>query len=210
MNDYSDREFKISVILAMTEDCAIGRSSDNTIPWDCSPDRHDFYMLTGSFNNSHNITLLVMGSKTFESLPYRMQTEGSKHGRHRLIISRSETIDPVKYPNSYILNDIANLKTWVTEQRSKGIGYNLIYYIGGAYHLPRILRSKSLEYVYLTVIRDNDQKMMATCDVKIDNPFKNESLEIHTWDRPREYDHGVYFKYVLKPKAQSQQISLDK
>lgn len=150
-----------STILACDDKGGIGKN--NNIPWNCSEDLKFFSMTTKNTDREYKINAVIMGRKTYESLPCPILP-----GRLNIVLSCShlETL--------YFLNKMINTKDdkhiWYSNNFKRAINFlkstswvDKIFVIGGASLYKLALNHPKCSTVYLTRIK-GDYK----CDVKVD------------------------------------------
>ncbi|MDX1905229.1 MAG: dihydrofolate reductase [Thermonemataceae bacterium] len=122
----------MALIVAVAENNVIG--SEGKIPWHLAEDMNFFRKLT-----EHNV--IIMGRKTFESLPRRLPN------RIHIIISRNRRFVP-PYDDCYVVN---SLDAAIDFSRTF-VGKN-IFIIGGGEIYQQALQKKAVEKIFLTKVQ---------------------------------------------------------
>lgn len=155
----------VSLILACTLDGGIG--NNNKIPWDIKDDMLKFKKITIETEDKTKKNALIMGSKTYMSLPVKKLKD-----RINIVISRTDENNKMYRDNDIIKFysiDIALNYCYNNNNIEK------IYVIGGSYLYNYFLENNKLIYsIYLSIIKDNYE-----CDtsINIERIFKNFKLE---------------------------------
>lgn len=171
---------QISLILACTFDGGIGY--ENKIPWHIKSDLKKFKNITSNTINNLKQNAVIMGSKTYTSLPCN-----NLENRINIILSKNKNINNITYNNiddalSYCINNdfIEN-----------------IYIIGGA-QIYNIFLTNYIHYIdniYLTLLKDYYK-----CDtyILIKDIFSNFNFILHD-DYNNEKD--TYISYICEKKS---------
>jgi dihydrofolate reductase len=164
-------------------DCHNGIGKKNRIPWSSSEDLKRFRIVTER-------ATMIMGSKTFFSLPINKRPLPGKHRKSIVITFNPSDIKFNKYrdtPNLEILTYSTFLSKYDSTEREE------MFVIGGA-EIIELFR-KEINVVYLTRIKGG-----YTCDrfVNMDEFVQPDSLEYM-----EECDDHTYYIYNMKNKKMS-------
>ena len=108
--------------LIVTCDDKLGIGKNGTIPWLLKDDTEFFkYVTTGTHSPSGGLNAVVMGRRTWESIP-----DKHKPLRHRINIILSKTMEEHDVGNLIVVRDIANAIS-----KANGRGVRTIYFAGG-------------------------------------------------------------------------------
>lgn len=131
---------KFHLVVAVDSELGIGKN--NTLPWKLKGDLQYFRQLTSQPDVAGKTNAVIMGRKTWESLP-----EKSKPLKDRLniVVSRNQDY-PV--PENVLLALSLEQALALTERPS----IDKIFVIGGAELYKEALKHKDLNYIYLTSI----------------------------------------------------------
>lgn len=158
----------ISMIVAIDNKNGIGK--DNTLLYNIKEDMHRFKVLT----IGHNV---IMGSKTFESLPNKKPLTG----RHNIVLTRD--IDKYKddiCDNLEFENDFSKLLTSIKDSQIE-------YFVIGGEQIYKMFLPYS-ERLYITEI-DSDKEADSHFE------FNKEEFEIEEFEE-RTSNDGLVYKFV--------------
>jgi len=173
----------VSLILACTLDGGIGHN--NKIPWNIKDDMLKFRKITMETENKSKNNALIMGSRTYMSLPVKKLKD-----RINIVISRTDENNKMYQDNDILkfsLIDKALKYCYDNDNIEK------IYVIGGSYLYNYFLENNKLIHsIYLSIIKDNHE-----CDthVNILTIFKNFKLE-----KDITYMNNDYISYICYNK----------
>jgi dihydrofolate reductase len=149
-----------SLILACTIDGGIG--IDNKIPWDIKEDLKLFQEITTKIDNNYNSfkkNAIIMGRKTWESLPYKPL----KNRLNIIISTKPNKINTYNNCNIAIFNNL----DYALQYCYNDISIDNVFVIGGKSLYDLCLfnpyYSKYLTYIHLSVVPKK-----YTCDTYID------------------------------------------
>tara|TARA_B110001450_G_scaffold248926_1_gene265671 strand:- start:662 stop:1198 length:537 start_codon:yes stop_codon:yes gene_type:complete len=174
----------VSLILACTLDGGIG--NNNKIPWDIKDDMLKFKKITLETEDKTKKNALIMGSKTYMSLPVKKLKD-----RINIVISRTDENNKL-----YRDNDIIKFYSIDIALNYCNNNNNIekIYIIGGSYLYNYFLENNRLIHsIYLSIIKDNYE-----CDtsINIEGVFKNFKLE-----KDINYMNDDYISYICYNKT---------
>jgi dihydrofolate reductase len=135
---------QFNLIVAMCRNNGIGYKGQ--MPWRISQDLEYFSKITkGNGNN-----VVIMGNKTWESLPIKKNNERGLNGRDNFILSSKNNFE-------ILINDNHLVKTFISLDEmeiylNKNNIYEEIWIIGGASIYKQILETKKIKYCYITII----------------------------------------------------------
>lgn len=174
----------VSLILACTLDGGIG--NNNKIPWDIKDDMLKFKKITLETEDKTKKNALIMGSKTYMSLPVKKLKD-----RINIVISRTDE-------NNKLYRDNDIIKFYSIDMALNYCNNNnnieKIYIIGGSYLYNYFLENNRLIHsIYLSIIKDNYE-----CDtsINIEGVFKNFKLE-----KDINYMNDDYISYICYNKT---------
>lgn len=171
-----------AIIVACTPNGGIGK--DNKIPWFIKEDLRYFQKTTLTTNNSSKINAIIMGKKTWESLPIKPLS-----GRLNVIISTSLKQDDIQ--GVLIARSLEHAHS-ILKQYSF---IDKIFVIGGA----RLYRDAVFDYHYTKLYLTNIYKEY-DCDTFIDlklfkeryKIIKEGKIQISNNIDNNEYSHDEY------------------
>jgi dihydrofolate reductase len=131
----------LNIIVACDENYGIGK--DNKIPWSNKEDLNHFYNCTKG-------TCVIMGRKTWESLPHKPLKE-----RDNIVLSKTLITNECK-----VFGDIIELTNYITK-------YNTVWIIGGS-EIYNLFINHKIDYIYITI-----QKGIYECDTFFPNIWMN-------------------------------------
>jgi dihydrofolate reductase / thymidylate synthase len=135
------------IVAYQRKDRGIG-NNDNSIPWYISEDLQYFKKQTSSKESPNETNVLIMGRKTWESIP---ESRRALSGRSCYVVSRNEDIEFKSYVESFknthlthklddtvsLISNIPNMNIWI---------------IGGSSIYNELITSFSLSEIYVTEI----------------------------------------------------------
>ena len=130
---------KISLIAAMSENRVIG--INNQLPWHLPAD-------LGWFKKNTLNKPIVMGRKTWESLPIRPLS-----GRVNIIVSRDLNYQPFNKKSEPVRDAIVVSSVDEAINRASQDGLSELMFIGGAMLYEQVL--EKADYLYLTLVKGN-------------------------------------------------------
>lgn len=132
----------IRLIVAMTNDRVIGK--DGQIPWKLPQDMKVFKEIT----SSHNTNIVVMGSKTYDSL----NRPNGLPNRHNIVITRT----PEKYPHLLEIDSVVGCWTSLDMQALLDLGVcgHNSYIIGGAQIYQQALESGMVDELIISFVEN--------------------------------------------------------
>jgi dihydrofolate reductase len=172
----------LSLILACTFEGGIGLN--NTIPWYIKSDLIKFKNITTKTNDNLKENAVIMGSKTYDSLPHKklknrvnivLTNNNKKYLNNDDIITFNKIDDALKYCNNNKL--IEN-----------------IYIIGGAKIYNIFLEKYKIDYIYLSLLKE---KHFCTSNILINKIFDN--FYFIKDDKYNE-EKDKYVSYICKNK----------
>jgi len=127
---------QISIISAVSDNGVIGNA--NKIPWKQRRDMEYFKEKT-SYSDKLTIPALIMGRKTFDSLPKKFKP---LPGRHSIVITRNKDI--VKIPGVIYVNSLAEAISEARKLTSHA------FIIGGAEIYKQALEADIVDTMFIT------------------------------------------------------------
>lgn len=135
---------KFSIIIATDTQNGIGR--DGKLAWNIPEDMKFFREITSTVKKSHRQNAVIMGRKTWESIP-----EKNRPLPHRLncILSSSYTAPAEKVAaNTYGFPDMESCQAFIMKRKD----LEKVFVIGGSYLYNLVLDEPCLETIYLTQV----------------------------------------------------------
>lgn len=158
---------KISIIVATANNRVIGNSTTNSMPWHLSADLKNFKKIT--MGNS-----IIMGRKTFESLPNGKPLPG----RLNIIISRD-----LDFRNSINAEGIA----LAFESLELAVSYlnfhknhNEVFIIGGAQIYQEALTKLKVDFIYETLL-----------DIDVEGDIQFPEISTTSWELKSSTDWNM-------------------
>lgn len=173
----------VSLILACTLDGGIGYR--NTIPWNIKDDLIKFKEITTSVEYKLKKNAVIMGSKTYMSLPVKNLKD-----RINIVITRTDEHDELYKINNIIKFASIDLALLYCENNND---IEKTYIIGGSYLYNYFLKNiKSINCIYLSIIKNHYE-----CDkfINIDSIFSNFNLV-----KDLKYNNEEYVSYLCYNK----------
>ena len=185
---------KLYLILACTLDGGIGY--DNGIPWHIPNDLKKFKKLTCNVSDPAKFNAVIMGSKTWDSLPNRPLSN-----RLNIVLSRDKSFR-LYHNNTVVLHTISAALMYCLKNED----IESVYIIGGAVifdeFITNIHYSRLIHKIYLSVMF-YDVQNITNRYISIDALFQNFHIEKDK-DYQTESDNRLFASYICKPKALSQ------
>lgn len=158
----------ISIIVAATQD-TLGIGCNGGIPWKLLGDLKNFRTITTSTVVSSKINAVVMGRKTWESIPLKYRPL-----KNRLNVILSKTLNPTLVEGECIRVE-SDIDECMKKLQDDGDSIEHIYIIGGSCVYERAMTLEDCKSIFVTWIEGSFE-----CDTflhKIDrSKFKNEIL----------------------------------
>lgn len=159
------------VVLACTLDCGIGKNG--TIPWHLPGDLAHFKELTKSTEHEGKQNMVIMGRKTWESLPRKPLS-----GRRNIVVTRN-SIEGVECVPS--LNEALRLADENIDS---------VFVIGGAQLYNEALRHPNCGTLYVTMINAEIE-----CDTFFDSSIMRHFELVELGDV--ETCHGIEYAFAI-------------
>lgn len=139
-----------SIIVATNNNNGIGRNGD--LLYRSKKDMNYFKTITTTVKNSNKMNVVIMGRKTWESIPKKYKPLDN---RINIIISKKnkENLNIAEYNNVYIFD---SFNTALSELKNNDKIEN-VFIIGGQQLYNEAILSKYCQYIYQTVINDNSE-----------------------------------------------------
>lgn len=147
-----DNNMNFSIIVAVDENNGIGRQGD--LPWNLKEDMRYFSNTTKSTEDPNKKNVVIMGRKTYESIPAKFRP---LPGRHNIVISRNEHYD-VGNKNVILATSLNDALSKINKMPD----YENVFVIGGAQIYNEAFEHPALNCVHLTKVFLN-----ANCDTFI-------------------------------------------
>lgn len=143
------RNYNVKISLIVCTDMRGGISKNETIPWSIKEDINFFYDITTKKNNNNNENAIIMGKKTWMSLPDN--SRGFKN-RNNIVLSSILSQDELNKTNftgskTWVVNSLDNAMKLVTH-----MGINNVFIGGGAKVYKQALQKFKIDNIYLTTI----------------------------------------------------------
>ena len=165
MSQFKAHMSNFSIVVAATSEGGIG--FQNTIPWKCKADMQHFRLLTSTTESPEKMNAVIMGRKTWDSLPKRPLP-----GRINIVLSRS--LNEMK--DTFICNDLDSALTWCSENSQ----VESVFVIGGAQIYQEALKHPKCKEIYLTEIKTEnlelDRFVPELTDLRLMHDFKVKSI----------------------------------
>lgn len=143
---------KMNLIVAYDESRGMGR--DNTLPWHLSADLKRFKALTTSVSQSQQSNAVVMGRKTWESLPTSVRPLPHRHN----IMLSTQNLD-VSHDSLDVVESWDDLiERWPTIKIQHQL--DQIFVIGGSRVFEEALHRRLVETIFITELKGS-----FACDV---------------------------------------------
>jgi len=139
-----------AIIVACTENGGIGK--DGKIPWKISEDMKYFQTITTAVSDNKRINTVIMGRKTWESLP-----NGPLTGRINIVISN--TLKNEKVNGALVMKSLSEAHARLKDNQFIGT----IFVIGGEKLYNEAIKDYHYTKIYLTNIYKNYD-----CDTYVD------------------------------------------
>ena len=145
-----------------------GIGSNNKIPWYIKKDLLRFKEITTNIENPNEINIVVMGRKTYDSLPSSCKPLPD---RINIIITNNEKLqkqtsllDNIYYTSwSYLENAIQTIESCINDLKDKNT-INKICFIGGEKIYNLALEKYKIDKLYVTEVYKNSKKRMDDFD----------------------------------------------
>lgn len=135
---------KFSIVIAVDDKNGIGKNG--TLAWRIKEDMQFFRTLTTTTKKSHRQNAVIMGRKTWESIPERFRP---LPGRVNCVLSSSYNENPtIITPTTFGFNDFEDCHEFL----SRRVDIEHIFIIGGSYLYNLVLDFPCLENIYLTKV----------------------------------------------------------
>ena len=138
-------QFKL--IVAVSQDNGIGK--DNNLPWRIKSELAYFAKMTKSVNNSSKQNAVLMGRKTWESIPSRIKP---LKNRVNIVLTRQERSKISEDENVFVCDSLQNAFNVVEEMGDK---IETCWAIGGSSVYEEAMRNPRLDRIYITNIMED-------------------------------------------------------
>ncbi|XP_021672000.2 bifunctional dihydrofolate reductase-thymidylate synthase isoform X2 [Hevea brasiliensis] len=155
------------VVVAATHDMGIGK--DGKLPWSLPSDLKFFKELTLSTSNPGKKNAVIMGRKTWESIPFRYRP---LPGRLNVVLTRSGSFDITAAKNVVICGSIPSALELLAEA-PYSFSIERVFVIGGGQILRETINAPGCDAIHITEIETSIE-----CDTFI--PAIDSSL-FHLW-----------------------------
>lgn len=163
---------KFSVIVACTLDCGIGK--DGGIPWKLPKDMKHFRDITCCTNNGEKQNMIIMGRKTWESLPIKPLP-----GRKNVVVTRATL------PNVHCVPSLHDALLLAHNDSN----IEKVFVIGGAQLYNEAMKHPLCETLYVTMINDDFE-----CDTFFDSDVM-QYYKLNTLSDVETHD-GIEFAFA--------------
>lgn len=139
---------KYNLIVAMCRGDGIGHKGK--LPWHIKEDLHYFSKLTKADEGSNKRKAVIMGSRTWRSLP---QGEGGLAGRDNYVLTASGSLDfDMHIQHDRLIKTFRSIEALERFINSLAFKYDEIWVIGGASIYRAFLDAKKIQKCYVTYI----------------------------------------------------------
>lgn len=146
VNMHSDPQRTYQVVVAATRDMGIGK--DGKLPWNLPSDLKFFKELTTSTVDPKKKNALIMGRKTWESIPLKYQP---LPGRLNVVLTRSGNLGIDTAVNVVLCGSIASAMELLT-QPPYSQSIEKVFVIGGGQILKEALNAPQCDAIHITEI----------------------------------------------------------
>jgi len=178
---------KNNIIVAIDENYGIGKS--NSIPWNLPEDLKYFKEITTYNENDKNINVVIMGRKTWESIPIKFRPLRDRVN----IIVTSQELDLSLHKNTYSFKSLRDVISFIQNNNYKlKLGDN--YIIGGEMVYADALKFLHIDNIYLTRVYGKFE-----CDKTfMDKKSFYEKMSKYNLTRvsPFKCDNGLYYRFL--------------
>lgn len=139
-----------NIIVACDPNGAIG--INNTIPWKIKDDMKLFKNITSNTSNKHSKNVVVMGRKTWESIPEKFRPLSK---RINIILSNTLQCDADfcnKYKNTFVFNDFEHILKFIKKNKLS-MSINNVFFIGGVSIYNLALKQKP-QYLHISHVKN--------------------------------------------------------
>lgn len=178
-----------NIIVAMDENRGIGKNK--RLPWHLSGDLNHFKQLTYSTDSEQKQNVVLMGRKTWESIPEKFRPLPN---RINIVITRQENL---KFPNGvYAANSLKNALLLLDRPDLK---YQVsdLFIIGGAQIYKPALQLENCSKLYVTHIKNTFD-----CDTFFP-PYASKFDPVNISDKVEENGIVYYFAEYQRRSTQS-------
>jgi len=177
---------QINMIVAMCEGGGIGR--DGTLPWRLKSELSNFSKLTKAVSSEGRLSAVVMGRKTWDSIPSKFRP---LPGRLNVVVSRKQREEVTDNPRVEVVSSYPHALALLR----KRMEVETAWIIGGASLYQEALASQETDAIFLTEIYKD-----FNCDTFFPTLNREEWLEDQCSSMQEE--DGVTFQYkVFKRKV---------
>ena len=177
-------QFKL--IVAVSQDNGIGK--DNNLPWRIKSELAYFAKMTKLVNNSSKQNAVLMGRKTWESIPSRIKP---LKNRVNIVLTRQEKSKISEDENVLVCDSLQNAFTLVEEMSDK---IETCWIIGGSSVYEEAMKNPRLDRIYITNIMEDYE-----CDTFFPPLATEDWEEVEDQMVPKDVqeEDGVKFKYKV-------------
>ncbi|MBN4054836.1 dihydrofolate reductase [Nitrospira defluvii] len=176
-----------SMIVAMDAERGIGK--DGTLPWHLSGDLKHFKQLTCTTDDSNKQNAVIMGRKTWESIPEKFRP---LPGRLNVVLTRNKKLN---LPEGVVSADSLEKAFHVIEVPERKTSIEKAFVIGGAQIFEIALASPFCEELHVTHINSTFQ-----CDTFFP-PFESLFERYKTYSGLSEEDISYNFAAYRRKKT---------
>ncbi|KAL5847691.1 hypothetical protein ACOSQ3_011215 [Xanthoceras sorbifolium] len=171
------------VVVAATRDMGIGK--DGKLPWSLPSDLKFFKELTVSTSDPGKKNAVVMGKKTWESIPSKYRP---LPGRLNVVLTRSASFDDSTAENVVICGSIPSALELLA-QAPYHLSIEKVFFIGGGQILREVLNAPGCDAIHITEIETSME-----CDTFI--PAIDLSLFQRWYSSQPLMENGIRFSFV--------------
>ena len=177
-------QFKL--IVAVCQENGIGK--DNNLPWRIKSELAYFAKMTKSVNNFSKQNAVLMGRKTWESIPSRIKP---LKNRVNIVLTRQEKSKISEDENVIVCDSLHNAFTLVEEVCDM---IETCWIIGGSSVYEEAMKNPRLDRIYLTEIMEEYE-----CDTFFPTLATEDWEEVKDEMVPKDVqeEDGVKFKYKV-------------
>jgi dihydrofolate reductase / thymidylate synthase len=183
------------IVAFQKKDRGIG-DSNNSIPWKISEDLKYFKEQTSKKKNENEQNVLIMGRKTWESIPENYR---ELKNRTCYVVSRNESLEfknqVESYKDTYLVSKLDQTSTFMSNTENVNV-----WIIGGASIYNEMITNYGVSEIYATEIYTNkgEEYDCSSYFPNIDeNRFKLRSVSPINTSTCKNTEKTVYFRYLI-------------
>ena len=169
------------VVAAAKTSLGIGKNND--MPWNLPSELRNFKKLTSATAESSNRNAVIMGRKTWESIPEKFRPLS---GRLNVVLTRNQS--NLDVPKDVVL--ASGLDEAIDKVNEMGPQIEKMFVIGGGSIYSQVINDSRCNRIYLTEVNTDVE-----CDTFFPN-FRELGFECFSTSEPRQ-ENGVSFQYQV-------------